>query len=89
MFTGRAYSELVFIKLITMVLECHQSYMRDADSGDCVACPKGTYSDTVDVDSCSSCPEGQTTVNAASYDASLCYGKIQANTAIFASYCTL
>ena len=50
--------------------------MRDADSGDCVACPKGTYSDTADAASCTSCPEGETTLYDRANDASLCYGKI-------------
>ena len=50
--------------------------MRDADSGDCVACPKGTYSDTADAASCTSCPEGETTLYDRANDASLCYSKI-------------
>ena len=50
--------------------------MRDADSGDCVTCPKGTYSDTADADSCTTCPEGKTTLCGSANDDSLCYCKI-------------
>ena len=49
--------------------------MRDADSGDCVKCPRGTYTDMLDASSCTSCPEGQTTVDEGANEASLCFGK--------------
>ena len=53
---------------------CREGYRRDADSGDCVACPKGTYSDTPDAASCTSCPDGKTTPDEGTDDASLCFG---------------
>ena len=56
--------------------ECAPDFMRDTGSGDCVACPKGTYSDTAEAASCSSCPEGQTTLGEGTGDASLCHGKL-------------
>ena len=49
--------------------------MRDPDSGDCIPCPKGTYSDTAEGSSCTSCAEGETTLNEAVNNASLCFGK--------------
>ena len=49
--------------------------MRDADSGDCVKCPRGTYTDKLDASSCTSCPEGQTTVDEGANEASLCFGE--------------
>ena len=58
-----------------MLIECSNGYKRDIDSGDCVACPVGTYSDTVDAASCTSCPEGTSTGSTGSRDASLCIGK--------------
>ena len=59
-------------------VECRQGYRRDADSGNCVICPKGTYSDTPDAASCTSCPEGQTTPGEGADVANRCYGKKQA-----------
>ena len=48
--------------------------MRDADSDQCVKCPFGTYSDTVD-GTCTSCPEGLSTGSEGADDSSLCIGK--------------
>ena len=55
--------------------ECLAGYMRDADSGDCVACPKGTYSDTENAASCTSCPVGESTPEDGADDAELCFSK--------------
>ena len=49
--------------------------MRDPDSGDCIPCPKGTYSDTAEATSCTSCAEGERTPSEATNNASLCFGK--------------
>ena len=49
--------------------------MRDADSGNCVACPKGTYSEKSGATSCTSCPEGQTTYRAGGSSPVFCYCK--------------
>ena len=46
--------------------------MKDADLGNCIICPEGTYSDTVNAASCTSCPEGQTTYGEGQ---SFCFGK--------------
>ena len=46
---------------IFLMVECNVGSMRDADSDECVFCPQGTYSDTVDASSCTPCPEGTTT----------------------------
>ena len=56
-------------------IECQKGYMRDAESGDCVECPKGTYSDMEDAASCTSCPEGTDTPFNASPDVKYCIGK--------------
>ena len=48
--------------------------MRDADSDECVCCPQGTYSDTVDATSCTSCPGGTTTRYSSSLSVSQCVG---------------
>ena len=56
--------------------------MRDADSGDCVICPKGTYSDTVNAVSCTSCPEGETTPESGSDDEGWCFSKKDTNLSI-------
>ena len=49
--------------------------MRDAASGDCVACPKGTYTDAADAGRCNPCPDGQTTLGEGTAEAALCYCK--------------
>ena len=49
--------------------------MIDADSNDCVKCPRGTYTDMLDASSCTSRPEGQTTVDEEASEASFCFGK--------------
>ena len=49
--------------------------MRDPDSGACVACPKGKYSDTAEATSCTSCSAGETTPSEGTNSASLCFGK--------------
>ena len=48
--------------------------MKD-DSGDCLECPIGTYSDTVGAASCTSCPEGLSTGRKKADDLGLCIGK--------------
>ena len=55
--------------------ECYEGYMKDAISGDCIICLKGTYSDTINAASCTSCPDGQTTPGNGSNDAALCFSK--------------
>ena len=55
-------------------VDCLKGSMKNATSGDCVNCPGGTYSDTVDAVSCTSCPEG-TSSYTGSFDASNCIGK--------------
>ena len=54
---------------------CLEGYMIDSDSGNCVPCPKGTYSDTENSASCTSCPEGETTPGNRTDDAELCFSK--------------
>ena len=49
--------------------------MKDVESGKCVACPKGTYSDMIDATSCTSCPEGTDTASKASGSLTDCTGK--------------
>ena len=49
--------------------------MRDDDSGDCVKCPIGTFSDTVGDAPCTSCAEGKTTQYNGADDASSCSGE--------------
>ena len=56
------------------LVECREGYTRDSDSGDCVACPIGTYSDTVEATSCTSCAEGESTRYTATGNARLCIG---------------
>ena len=63
--------------------------MRDPDTGDCMACPKGTYSETADAASCTSCPEGETTLYGRANDASLCYGKRYPKITIFTFHLSL
>ena len=60
--------------------------MRDADSGDCVACPKGTYSDTENAASCTPCPEGQTTKFEGTNEASQCHIGIDYLTHFFENF---
>ena len=48
--------------------------MRDEDSGDCIICPRGTYSDITDATSCTPCPEGKTTRYEETSNANLCFG---------------
>ena len=52
-----------------------KGWMKDAASGKCIDCKKGTYSETADSASCTPCPEGQTTPRDRSKYASECYGK--------------
>ena len=54
---------LLHIVQLFLFLECDVGYIRDAKSDECVACPQGTYSDTIDGITCTSCPEGTTTSN--------------------------
>ena len=61
------------------MVECKEGFRRDADSGDCVKCPIGTYSDTVDAASCISCPEGKTTRYEGQRTADSCVGKGNVN----------
>ena len=49
--------------------------MMDSNSGKCVICPQGTYSDRQGATSCSTCPEGQTTAEEGANNLSLCFGK--------------
>ena len=58
-----------------LLVVCKKGYTRDADSGRCVKCPMGTFSDTVGDASCTSCPEGTTTTIEAADDASSCIGE--------------
>ena len=51
--------------------------MRDANSGNCVICPSGTYSDTTDATSCIPCPEGKNTRYEGTSNANLCFGNTQ------------
>ena len=48
-------------------------YMRDADSGECIICPKGTWSRELNAASCTSCPEGQTTKHEGTNDETQCH----------------
>ena len=77
----RSYHYTIFSVLkklqLFILAECCEGYRRDADSGDCVACPKGTYSDMIDGDSCTSCPEGKTTLDEGTDDASLRFGNVK------------
>ena len=45
------------------------------NGNDCVACPIGTYTDTADATSCTSCPEGLTTLSEGSWNARECLSK--------------
>ena len=58
-----------------VLVDCRKGSMKNATSGDCVDCPIGTYSDTVDAASCTSCPEGTTTGYLGSWDAKYCLCK--------------
>ena len=49
--------------------------MKDAASGKCIGCKKGTYSVTSDAPSCTPCPEGQTSYRERSRYATQCFGK--------------
>ena len=60
--------------LLLLLVVCPRGYMRDADSGECVVCPKGTYNTTVDGNSCTSFPEGQTTPREGTNEDSHCHG---------------
>ena len=60
--------------LSSLLVDCDKGWMRDADSGDCIVCPKGTFSETIDADSCTSCP-GQITFEEGFTMASQCFGK--------------
>ena len=46
--------------------------MRDVDSGICIICPQGTYSDIINAASCTSCPDGQNTTGEGQ---NFCFGK--------------
>ena len=56
------------------MVECQEGFMRDT-SGSCVACPKDTYSDTIDATSCTSCPDETVTEYDGSRSVSSCVGK--------------
>ena len=49
--------------------------MRETVSGNCTACPQGTYSDMIEASSCTPCPEGLTTRYDASDEATDCIGR--------------
>ena len=49
--------------------------MRDADSGSCMKCPRGTYSDTLGTASCTPCAEGLTTGREGADAVNSCTGK--------------
>ena len=49
--------------------------MRDTSTGNCTACPQGTYNDMIEASSCTSCPKGLTTRYDESDKASDCIGR--------------
>ena len=55
------------------MVECELGYSKDGN--ECVRGPYGTYSDTLDSDSCTSCPEGHTTIIDRAHSADVCFGK--------------
>ena len=59
---------------IFIFVGCREGRMR-GPGGDCVLCPKGTYSEGVG-DTCTPCPEGQTTYEEGADLARLCYGQL-------------
>ena len=52
-------SALIYNHCMFGILECGEGYFGNAET--CNLCPIGTYSDTDNVDVCTSCPEGLTT----------------------------
>ena len=60
--------------LLFLSVACYKGFRKDPDSGDCVKCPRATYSDTVNATSCTSCPDGQTTY-------------VEGNIALYSCYC--
>ena len=66
------YSYMAVLMLL-LVDVCNGGYMRDADSGECIICPKGTYSRTLNAASCTPCPEGQTTKSEGNNDPTHCH----------------
>ena len=69
------YSYVEFLMLLLLDF-CYWGYKRDADSGECIICPKGTWSRTLNAASCTSCPEGQTTKREGTRSPSQCHSGI-------------
>ena len=61
--------------LLYLLVACNMGYRKDAASGECIGCPKGTYSDTYDAPSCTPCPEGQTSYKARNRYANGCLSR--------------
>ena len=59
--------------LLFLFVECRKGYYNYY--GECVSCPKGSYSEIIDAPYCTRCPEGQTTDSHSADSISLCRGR--------------
>ena len=57
-----------------IIVGCERGHYYDLETGDCKACPKGSYQDVPHSQNCRACPSGYSTRSTGTVDIDMCIG---------------